>query len=136
MRRALWRPAEPHFADDCNSPLNVIEQGYRGVYDPEASAREVAAESSEGLMRRRVRMVTRDLEATLSRPALLVPGLLVLQAVCYRLSLAGYLLQGKSRSRWLSLALYFGLSNLPTSFGLGNELRQGQAVTWQLGGIR
>jgi hypothetical protein len=73
MRRALWRPAQPHFADGCNSPLNVIEQGYRGVYDPEASARELAAESSEGLMRRRVRMVTRDLEATLSRPALLNP---------------------------------------------------------------
>ena len=73
MRRALWRPAQPHSADGCNSPLNVIEQGYRGVYDPEASAREVAAESSEGLVRRRVRMVTRDLEATLSRPALLNP---------------------------------------------------------------
>jgi poly-beta-1,6-N-acetyl-D-glucosamine synthase len=74
MRQALWRPAEPHFADDCNSPLNVIEQGYRGVYDPEASAREVAAESTEGLMRRRVCMVTRDLEATLLRPALLNPS--------------------------------------------------------------
>jgi hypothetical protein len=44
-----------------------------GVYDPEASAREVAAESSEGLVRQRVRMVTLDLEATLSRPALLNP---------------------------------------------------------------
>jgi hypothetical protein len=42
---------EPRFADDCNSPLNVIEQGHRVVYDPEASAHEVAAESSTGLMR-------------------------------------------------------------------------------------
>ena len=73
MRRALWRTVEPRFADDCNSPLNVIEQGYRVVYDPEASAREVAAESSKGLMRRRVRMVTRDLEAILARPTLLNP---------------------------------------------------------------
>ena len=73
MRRELWRAVEPHFADDCNSPLNVIAQGYRVVYDPEATAYEVAAESSEGLMRRRVRMVARDLEATLARPALLNP---------------------------------------------------------------
>jgi cellulose synthase/poly-beta-1,6-N-acetylglucosamine synthase-like glycosyltransferase len=73
MRRELWRMVAPHFADDCNSPLNVIEQGYRVVYDPQATAQEVAAESSPGLMRRRVRMVTRDLEATLARPALLNP---------------------------------------------------------------
>jgi biofilm PGA synthesis N-glycosyltransferase PgaC len=46
MRRELWRSVEPRFADDCNSPLNVIEQGYRVVYDPEASAREVAASVS------------------------------------------------------------------------------------------
>jgi poly-beta-1,6-N-acetyl-D-glucosamine synthase len=73
MRRALWQAVPPHFADDCNSPLNVIEQGYRVVYDPDATAREVAAETSKGLMRRRIRMVTRDLEALLARPALLNP---------------------------------------------------------------
>lgn len=73
MRRTLWRSVKPHFADDCNSPLNVIEQGFKVVYEPQAIAREVAAESSDGLKRRRVRMVTRDLEAILDRPALLSP---------------------------------------------------------------
>jgi cellulose synthase/poly-beta-1,6-N-acetylglucosamine synthase-like glycosyltransferase len=175
MRRALWRSVEPHFADDCNSPLNVIEQGYRVVYDREASAREVAAESSTGLMRRRVRMVTRDLEAVLARPALLnplrFPGvawslwshkllrwlggpllivllisnlfllhrplfqvILALQAAFYVLSLVGYLRQGKGRSRWLSLPLYFSLSNLAALRGLANVLRRKPAVTWQPGG--
>jgi cellulose synthase/poly-beta-1,6-N-acetylglucosamine synthase-like glycosyltransferase len=175
MRRALWRAVEPRFADDCNSPLNVIEQGYRVVYAPEASAREVAAESSTGLMRRRVRMVTRDLEAILARPALLNPfrfpgvawslwshkllrwiaapllvvllasnlfllhrplfqAILGCQLAFYALSLVGYLLRGKGHSRWLSLPLYFGLSNLAALGGLANVLRRKPAVTWQPGG--
>jgi cellulose synthase/poly-beta-1,6-N-acetylglucosamine synthase-like glycosyltransferase len=175
IRRELWRSVEPRFADDCNSPLNVIEQGYRVVYDPEAGACEVAAESSTGLMRRRVRMVTRDLEAILARPALLnpvrFPGvawslwshkllrwlgaplliiLLVsnlfllhrplfrvtfgLQMAFYALSLIGYVRQGKGRSRWLSLPLYFSLSNLAALRGLANVLRRKPAVTWQPGG--
>ena len=177
MRRELWRTVAPHFADDCNSPLNVIEQGYRVVYDPQATAQEVAAESSQGLMRRRVRMVTRDLEATLARPALLNPlrspgvawslwshkvlrwlgapllivlfvsnlflleqplfqGLLVLQVAFYVLSLVGYLLQGKTSSRWLSLPLYFSLSNLATLIGLAHILQRKRAATWQPGGRR
>jgi cellulose synthase/poly-beta-1,6-N-acetylglucosamine synthase-like glycosyltransferase len=177
MRRDLWRTVAPHFADDCNSPLNVIAQGYRVVYDPQATAQEVAAESSQGLMRRRVRMVTRDLEATLARPALLNPlrfpgvawslwshkvlrwlgapllvvlfvsnlfllewplfrGILVLQVAFYALSLMGYLRQGKTSSRWLSLPLYFSLSNLATLLGLVNILQRKRAVTWQPGGRR
>jgi cellulose synthase/poly-beta-1,6-N-acetylglucosamine synthase-like glycosyltransferase len=175
MRRALWRAVEPHFADDCNSPLNVIEQGYRVAYDPAASAREVAAESSEGLMRRRVRMVTRDLEATLSRPALLNPirfpgvawslwshkllrwlaapllvvllvtnlflldrpvfqGIFALQVVFYTLSLVAYFLRSRNHSRWLSLPLYFSVSNLAALFGLANVFRHKRAVTWRPGG--
>jgi biofilm PGA synthesis N-glycosyltransferase PgaC len=177
MRRELWRTVAPHFADDCNSPLNVIEQGYRVVYDPLATAQEVAAESSEGLMRRRVRMVTRDLEATLARPVLLNPlrfpgiawslwshkilrwlgapllvvllvsnlflleqplfqGILVLQVAFYALSLVGYWLQGKTSSRWLSLPLYFSLSNLATLLGLVHILQRKRAATWQPGGRR
>jgi len=177
MRRALWRTVEPHFADDCNSPLNVIEQGYRVVYEPRAVAREVAAESSEGLMRRRVRMVTRDLDATLRRPTLLNPFrhpgvawslwshkilrwlgapilvvvlvanlflldrvffqvLLVAQLAVYAAAIAGYLVQGKVRSRWLTLPLYFGLSNLATLMGLVNLLRRRRAAIWQPGGTR
>lgn len=176
MRRALWQAVKSRFADDCNSPLNVIEQGYRVVYDPEITAYEVAAESSAGLMRRRVRMVTRDLEATLARPVLLNPWrypgvawslwshkllrwlgapLLVvllisnlfllhrplfqvtcgLQLAFYALSLAGYLGQGRSRSRWLSFPLYFSLSNLASLRGLANVLRRKTAVTWQPGGM-
>jgi cellulose synthase/poly-beta-1,6-N-acetylglucosamine synthase-like glycosyltransferase len=177
MRRELWRAVEPHFADDCNSPLNAIEQGFRVVYDPHAVAREVAAESSEGLMKRRIRMVTRDLHATLRRPSLLNPlrfpgvawslwshkllrwlgapllvlllamnlflldrptfqGLLALQIAFYLAAIIGYLVQGRVRPRWLSLPLYFALSNLAALVGLANLLRRRRAATWQPGGTR
>jgi cellulose synthase/poly-beta-1,6-N-acetylglucosamine synthase-like glycosyltransferase len=177
MRRALWRSVQPHFADDCNSPLNVIEQGFRVVYDESAMAREVAAESSRGLMSRRVRMVTRDLDAILSRPALLNPArflgvswslwshkllrwlsapllvallvgnvflmdralfreTLALQVGFYIMALVGYLLRSRSKSRVLSLPLYFSLSNAAALLGLANVLGRRPATTWQPGGRR
>jgi cellulose synthase/poly-beta-1,6-N-acetylglucosamine synthase-like glycosyltransferase len=73
MRRALWKPVPPEFADDCVSPLNVVAAGRRVRYDPNADAKEVASESTAGLFTRRVRMVTRDLEATLRFGYLLNP---------------------------------------------------------------
>jgi hypothetical protein len=56
------------------------------------------------------------------------------QLVFYGLGLAGYLLPGEIRSRWLSLPLYFSLSNLAALRGLVNVLRRKSAVTWQPGG--
>jgi hypothetical protein len=56
------------------------------------------------------------------------------QLVFYGLSLVGYLLKGQGRSRWLSLPLYFSLSNLAALRGLANVLRRKPAVTWQPGG--
>lgn len=65
IRRELWKAVSPDFADDCVSPLNVVVAGSRVLYDSDAVAEEVASESAGGLFARRVRMVTRDLEATL-----------------------------------------------------------------------
>jgi hypothetical protein len=59
-----------------------------------------------------------------------------LQVTLYALSLLGYLLQGKTSSRWLSLPLYFSLSNLATLLGLVNILQRKRAATWQPGGRR
>jgi cellulose synthase/poly-beta-1,6-N-acetylglucosamine synthase-like glycosyltransferase len=73
MRRELWRDVHPDFADDCVSPLNVVAAGSHVLYDGEAVAEEVASQSVEGLFSRRVRMVTRDLDATLRFGFLLNP---------------------------------------------------------------
>ena len=66
----------------------------------------------------------------------LFQGIFVLQVIFYLLSLVGYLLQGKTRSRWLSLPLYFSLSNLATIRGLVNVLQRKRAAIWQPGGTR
>ena len=59
----------------------------------------------------------------------LFQGMLVLQVAFYTLSLPeGYLLQGKTSSRWLSLPLYFSLSNLATLLGLINILQRKRAA--------
>jgi hypothetical protein len=50
--------------------------------------------------------------------------------------MVGFLVQGRLRTRWLSLPLYFSLSNLATLWGLANLLRRRQAATWQPGGAR
>jgi hypothetical protein len=68
----------------------------------------------------------------LHRPLFL--AILGFQVVFYALSLVGYLLQGKRHSRWLSLPLYFSLSNLAALRGLANVLRRKPAVIWQPGG--
>ena len=73
MRRALWKAVPDEFADDCVSPLNVVASGKRVLYDPDAVAEEVASESQRGLFARRVRMVTRDLDATLRHARLMNP---------------------------------------------------------------
>jgi hypothetical protein len=63
----------PDYADDCVNPLNVVAAGSRVLYDADAVAEEVASESVEGLFARRVRMVTRDLDATLRFGSLMNP---------------------------------------------------------------
>jgi hypothetical protein len=66
----------------------------------------------------------------------LFQGILGLQIAFYLLSMVGYLQQGKTQSRWLSLPLYFSLSNLATLLGLVNVLRRQRAAIWQPGGTR
>jgi hypothetical protein len=62
--------------------------------------------------------------------------LLALQSAFYVLAVAGYFAQGRIRSRWLSLPLYFALSNLATLLGLANQFRGRRAAVWQPGGAR
>jgi cellulose synthase/poly-beta-1,6-N-acetylglucosamine synthase-like glycosyltransferase len=177
MRRALWKPVPPEFADDCVSPLNVVAARRRVSYDPEADAEEVASESTDGLFTRRVRMVTRDLEATLrfgfllnpfNRPGLalslvshkllrwLVPVALVLllmvslalahrplylalflvQLAFYGLGAVAWLRRDRPKSFFLTVPLYFSVSNLGAFRGLLNVLLRRRIGIWRPVGVR
>lgn len=73
IRREVFTPVEPFFADDCISPLESIRKGYRVVFEEEALALEEMASTARGEARIKSRGATRDIEGILSRGSLLNP---------------------------------------------------------------
>lgn len=73
MRRRLYRPLRPDQLPDFALALDVVEQGYRAVYEPMAVVTEesLTAESAEYKMR--VRVALRGLWAIWDKRALLSP---------------------------------------------------------------
>jgi glycosyltransferase involved in cell wall biosynthesis len=59
IRKALFRPMQPTDLSDFVNPLQIVAQGYRNVYEPEAISFEGGAESFEKEFRRKVRIVNR-----------------------------------------------------------------------------
>jgi cellulose synthase/poly-beta-1,6-N-acetylglucosamine synthase-like glycosyltransferase len=59
IRKALFRPMRPEDLSDFVNPLQIVAQGYRNVYEPEAISFEGGAESFEQEFRRKVRIVNR-----------------------------------------------------------------------------
>lgn len=59
IRKALFRPMRPEDLSDFVNPLQIVAQGYRNVYEPEAISYEGGAESFEKEFRRKVRIVNR-----------------------------------------------------------------------------
>jgi cellulose synthase/poly-beta-1,6-N-acetylglucosamine synthase-like glycosyltransferase len=59
IRRSLFRPMRPEDLSDFVNPLQIVAQGYRNVYEPEAFSFESGAESFEKEFRRKVRIVNR-----------------------------------------------------------------------------
>lgn len=59
IRKSLFRPLRPEDLSDFVNPLQIVAQGYRNVYEPEAISFEGGAESFEKEFRRKVRIVNR-----------------------------------------------------------------------------
>jgi cellulose synthase/poly-beta-1,6-N-acetylglucosamine synthase-like glycosyltransferase len=59
IRKALFRPMRPEDLSDFVNPLQIVAQGYRNLYEPEAISFESGAESFEKEFRRKVRIVNR-----------------------------------------------------------------------------
>jgi cellulose synthase/poly-beta-1,6-N-acetylglucosamine synthase-like glycosyltransferase len=73
IRRSLFRPIPAGVTDDFVTSTQVIAQGYRLVFAPEAVAHEPVAKSSEAEFGRKVRVITRGLRAVLVMRQLLNP---------------------------------------------------------------
>ena len=73
IRRELFTPLRPTDINDLLNPLQIIARGYRGVYEPEAICYEDAGDSFEKEFQRKVRIVSRSINAVVREPKVLLP---------------------------------------------------------------
>jgi len=88
VRRSLYRSMGADALSDFVNPLQVVEQGFRCVYEPEAKSVEDVAGSFEKEFSRKVRIVNRGWRATMSLKRLLNPvrhGLFAWQLISHKL---------------------------------------------------
>ena len=73
IRKSLYRPMRADALSDFVNPLQIVQSGYRCVYEPEAKSIERAAGDFDREFRRKVRIVNRGWRALMSLRALLNP---------------------------------------------------------------
>ena len=65
LRRSLFHPLGPDVGDDAMLPMDVVGQGFRGAFAPEAVAVDDFSSTLGEELRSRIRMTSRSLRATL-----------------------------------------------------------------------
>ncbi len=73
IRRELYTPLLPTDINDFLNPLQIIVRGYAGVFEPAAVCYEEAAENSNQEYLRKVRIISRSMNALRRIPAVLNP---------------------------------------------------------------
>ncbi len=88
IRKALYRRMKPSDLSDFVNPLQIVSQGFRNVYEPEAFSFEKGGESFEKEFRRKVRIVNRAWRGMMSMRHVLNPfryGFFAIQAISHKL---------------------------------------------------
>src|SRR5256885_4177512 len=73
IRRELYVPLRPADINDFLNPLQIIGRGFLGIFEPAAVCHEEAAGTFSKEFRRRVRIISRSLQAVSSAPGVLNP---------------------------------------------------------------
>jgi cellulose synthase/poly-beta-1,6-N-acetylglucosamine synthase-like glycosyltransferase len=73
IRRELYSPLLPTDINDFLNPLQIVDRGYRGLFDSNIVCYEEAADTFAQEFRRRVRIVSRALNAVRRAPGVLNP---------------------------------------------------------------
>jgi cellulose synthase/poly-beta-1,6-N-acetylglucosamine synthase-like glycosyltransferase len=73
IRRELWRALPEDAINDFLNPLQIVEAGWRGVYEPEAVCWEETSGRFKSEYKRRVRIVSRSWRAVFQAPGVLNP---------------------------------------------------------------
>lgn len=100
IRKDCYRPMSADALSDFVNPLQIVQQGKRCVYEPEAVSVEEAAGSFDKEFRRKVRIVNRAWRATMSMKYLLNP---------FRHGLFAWALISHKLLRWLVPVLLAGI---------------------------
>jgi cellulose synthase/poly-beta-1,6-N-acetylglucosamine synthase-like glycosyltransferase len=93
IRRELWRELPDNAINDFLNPLQIVERGWRAVYEPKAVCYEETAGDIRSEYRRRVRIVSRSWRAVFQSPNVLNPA---------RVGLFTWSLMSHKMLRWLS----------------------------------
>jgi cellulose synthase/poly-beta-1,6-N-acetylglucosamine synthase-like glycosyltransferase len=73
MRRELFEPLHESDISDFLGPLKIVSRGFRGVFDPKAICYEAPVSSMNRNFYRKVRIITRSLQAISKIPSVLMP---------------------------------------------------------------
>ena len=73
IRRPLWQTLPEDAINDFLNPLQIVEAGWRGVYEPEAVCYEETAGGFKSEYKRRVRIVSRSWRAVFQARGVLNP---------------------------------------------------------------
>jgi len=87
IRKFLYQCLDPADLSDFVTPLQIVQQGYRNVYEPEAVSYEGGAEDFASEFRRKVRIVNRAWRASWKMRGLLNPfryGLFAVQFLSHK----------------------------------------------------
>lgn len=93
IRRVLWKQLPENAINDFLNPLQIVEAGWRAVYEPDAVCHEETAGEVRSEYRRRVRIVSRSWRAVFQAPGVLNPA---------RVGLFTWSLISHKMLRWLS----------------------------------
>ena len=93
IRRQLWRSLPDDAINDFLNPLQIVEAGWRGVYEPDAICYEEPAGGAGREYRRRVRIVSRSWRAVFQAPGVLNP---------FRVGLFTFSLLSHKVLRWMT----------------------------------
>ena len=114
IRRTLWRELPENAINDFLNPLQIVEAGWRGVYEPAAVCYEETAGALRSEYRRRVRIVSRSWRAVFQAPGVLNP---------FRVGLFAWCLVSHKMLRWLS-GVFVTLMILSAAALVIEQLRQ------------
>lgn len=73
IRKSLYWPMDPTDINDFLNPLQIVEHGYKGVFEPAAVCFEQPTDSVDKEGKRKVRIISRSFRSLLKHPQLLNP---------------------------------------------------------------